>query len=128
MSGVSKSVSAATGFPARPTVEDDIRDDPGVRIALAALLAKDPEPMTMPELQEATGLAEVWSRRLRQVMERWGLIRTEWASEGRVRYLLIRLTPVGRKAAEARAAYDGLLLQGRESAGDATGADRGGRP
>lgn len=109
---VTKSVSPSPRATAPPTLPDDLRDRPGLRLALAALLKK--EPLTATEFQRAVNLSVHWASELRAEMEEWGLVRSEEAFEGRVRYRLIYLTPEGRDVAQARATYDGLLTRVKE--------------
>ena len=96
----------------RPTVTEDLRDRAAVRHAFAALLKK--EPLTTTEFQEAVKLTAPTALELRDLMEKWGLIRLEKALEGRVRYRMVYLTPEGRQAAHDRARYDASLMRAKE--------------
>lgn len=91
---------------------DDLRDRAGVRLALEALLKK--EPLTTTEFHLAVNQTLRWAAELRDAMESWGLVRVEQEFEGRVRYQMIYLTPEGRTAAQERARYDAALLRAKE--------------
>jgi hypothetical protein len=114
-----------------PTGDDeDISTDEGAWVMLAALVAADdaakkgrgPGYLTHPELQDATGLGVVWTRTLRQKLERWGWARVENRQEGRAGLVVTFVTEHGRRAHEKKQELDAFLRRGREKYGRDSGA------
>jgi hypothetical protein len=72
---------------------DDFLNTPGVHRAVV-LLERHGEPVTFRQFTELTGLADLTASKLRDAMQRFGLISVAWANERTQR---IELTAHGRK-------------------------------
>lgn len=92
---------------------DDIRYEPGAWVVLDALVKRG--SLTMPQMQEETGLSIPWVRRVRLMLEAAALAKSEEQLEGRVRYLVTYPTEHGRKVHKAKMELDAMLKKGIDS-------------